>query len=1395
MATLSSTPDNDKINGGPSADSINGLAGNDTLAGFAGNDTLIGDTGNDYLNGGADNDLLLGDAGNDTLLGEAGNDSLDGGADNDSLDGGAGSDTLNGGTGADTLTGGDGNDTYFVDNIADRVIELAQSTSGKDTIISSIDYTLLVNFENLELTGPANLKGTGNPANNIITGNDSDNLLDGGDGFDTLIGGDGDDTLEGGDGSDSLIGGDGNDVYLVDNPDDHILETATGGDQDAVRTRVSYTLSNFLEILTLTGSNTLDGTGNALDNTVEGNDADNKLSGEAGNDTLLGHAGDDVLTGGRGNDEIDGGLGNDEAVYAGKQRDYQITPDKDGQTWVVKDINPNNGDEGTDRLTHIETLRFADGVITPSDTQGLPHLNADDISLTEGDSGTQIARFVLTLSTASKTIVSVDYQTADETAQAGSDYLPQTGTLSFQPGETRKTIAITVYGDIQSEPDETFLLLLSNPVGVQLETVLATATVLNDERPRLSIASTSIREGDNGLTEARVTVTLSTSVTAPVTVEYATADVTALADQDYNPASGQLSFAPGETRKTFSVFIKGDTLKEPDEKLRVLLKNPVGVILDTTAAFGYVTVTDDDSLAQPVLTLSSDKTSFKAGDTAQLTFTFSAIPQGFTASNISVSGGTLGPLSVDASRLIYTARYTPSTASDHWTGNVSVAANSYTDAAGTIGRVDNNLNFSGDTQDPNLTISSDKTTLKTGETATLIFSFSEIPTGFTYSDISLSAGTLGPLTADASGKLYTARYTPPTGMAQTTRINVAAATYTDALGNPGLAGNTLNLTVENQAVVVPTFTVTGTTVSEGNTGTTNAYITVSLSAVSSQVVTVNYTTQDGTATAGTDYQASNALLTFAPGQTSQTFSILLYGDTRFEPDETFRVNLSTPAHATLSLNSSAVVTIRNDDPQPLPTASISGITVNEGNSGTSNATVTLSLSATYNQAVTLNYATQDGTAIAGSDYTATRSTVTFNPGETSKTVSIPLLGDTQFEPDETFQVILDGAAHAILSVNNSAVVTIRNDDTLPLPTVSISGTTVNEGNSGTTNATVTVSLSASYNQPITVNYATQDGTATAGSDYAATHNTLTFAPGETRKTIAIPIFGEALIEPDETFRVNLNTPANATLSATPGAVVTIRNDDYAAPPPKVSISGTTLSEGNSGTTHATATVSLSAASSLAITVEYQTADGTATAGQDYVATRGQLTFAAGETRKTVAVDIRGDTLIEPDETVQVSLFNPQNATLGTSSAGVTIRNDDYQVGQKVIDLGSEYGKLIYPVKVDGGHWYYFWDRSGDGTSAGHDDTTHDWLDQIFNQDINGAVGGGDNTNNTYRYATINGVHVALPRQGDGRTGISGHYYANGTAVGGSPASVGSTAINPTYNDLLAVWDAYNGTGT
>src|SRR5262249_916671 len=155
-----------------------------------------------------------------------------------------------------------------------------------------------------------------------------------------------------------------------------------------------------------------------------------------------------------------------------------------------------------------------------------------------------------------------------------------------------------------------------------------------------------------------------------------------------------------------------------------------------------------------------------------------------------------------------------------------------------------------------------------------------------------------------------------------------------------------------------------------------------------------------------------------------------------------------------------------------------------------------------------------------------------------------------------------------------------------------------EGNTGTTNAVFTVSLSAASGQTVTVNYATANGTANAGTDYVATSGTLSFAPGVTTQSVVVPVSGETVNEPTETFFVNLSNPSNATL-ANNQAVGTILNDDGV---PSISINEVAVTEGNSGTLDAVFVLSLSVASGLTVTFNYATANGTASAGSDYVAT-------------------------------------------------------------------------------------------------------------------------------------------------------------------------------------------------
>jgi subtilisin family serine protease len=253
-------------------------------------------------------------------------------------------------------------------------------------------------------------------------------------------------------------------------------------------------------------------------------------------------------------------------------------------------------------------------------------------------------------------------------------------------------------------------------------------------------------------------------------------------------------------------------------------------------------------------------------------------------------------------------------------------------------------------------------------------------------------------------------------------------TATTSLNGKTVTGGRLDISkMFNATPALPTLSVNDVTVVEGNSGTSTATFTVNLSAASTSTVTVNFATTDGTATDPTDYQTTSGTLTFAPGQTSQTFSVTILGDTVVEPNETFTVGLSAPTNATIA-DASGTGTINNDDTASAGTLSINNV------SGPENVTplvFTVTLSSPSASPVTVNFATANGSAKGGggsrADFRNTSGTLTFTPGQTSKTVSIVIVNDTRDEVDENFFVNLSSAVGASIS-DSQGVGTIVDDD-------------------------------------------------------------------------------------------------------------------------------------------------------------------------------------------------------------------------------------------------------------------------------------------------------------------------------------------------------------------------------
>lgn len=323
------------------------------------------------------------------------------------------------------------------------------------------------------------------------------------------------------------------------------------------------------------------------------------------------------------------------------------------------------------------------------------------------------------------------------------------------------------------------------------------------------------------------------------------------------------------------------------------------------------------------------------------------------------------------------------------------------------------------------------------------------------------------------------------------------------------------------------------------------------------------------------------------------------------------------------------------------------------------ATIVVTLSGGLNTTATVDYATSDGSAIAGSDYTPVSGRLTFNPGETSKSFTVPITDDANDEADETINLTLSNpTGGATVGAPQTLPLTITDNDATPA--LSIGDASVVEGNSdATTFAVFTVSLSAPSGRAVATNFSTTSSSAffpndaDSPGDYLGTSGTITFAPGQTTQTINIQINGDNTPENDETFRVLLDSPSFALITDGTG-IGTILNDDGS--PTRITISDITVTEPATNTAQAVFTVRLSAASNQQVTVNYATSNGTASSGTDYQEAFGTITFPAGTTSQTIGVLINADRINEPNETFVVNLGAATNAVIDDAQAQATIVN-------------------------------------------------------------------------------------------------------------------------------------------
>ncbi|MBY0572869.1 MAG: retention module-containing protein, partial [Undibacterium sp.] len=450
------------------------------------------------------------------------------------------------------------------------------------------------------------------------------------------------------------------------------------------------------------------------------------------------------------------------------------------------------------------------------------------------------------------------------------------------------------------------------------------------------------------------------------------------------------------------------------------------------------------------------------------------------------------------------------------------------------------------------------------------------------------------------------------------------------------------------------FVITLTHASATPTSLTLAVVGVTASLgvdTSSQLVSV-----DG----GVSFVPLTSTVIVPPGVTSVIVRLATVNDGIIEGSETLSVVASTSANTSPIFGTGTIID------GAIPSLSITGVPVVNEAAGT--VTYTVSLSAASAASVRVNFATADGTALAGSDFGATTGSLTFAPGETSKTITVNILNDSVFEGSESYSVNLNTAVNATIS-NGSFVTSIHDDGTgvggidNDTPVVlSVSSPSAGEGG----NLDFQVSLSNASTSPTILNLIPRSGTATlnvdtttalvsvdGGFSFAPLTASTTIPPGVTGVVVRIPTVIDGIVEGPETLTLSASTSATPSPVVGTGTIV-----DGAVP--SIAIVG--LPDVNEAIGSVTYTITLSTASVAPVSVNYATAAGTATSGVDFSAIAGTVTFAPGETTKTVSVPIINDTLYEGPENYRISLSVPVNATISTGTVTTTIHDDGTGIG-------------------------------------------------------------------------------------------------------------------------------------
>ena len=905
-------------------------------------------------------------------------------------------------------------------------------------------------------------------------------------------------------------------------------------------------------------------------------------------------------------------------------------------------------------------------VVTLYDDDKIPQVSFAATSF-EGQEDLGNGVFAVELSSPFHVPVSVHYATSNGTAVAPGDYTSQSGTITFNPTETYIEMPVTLIDDALQEPTEQFNLTLSSPVSATLGTpATATMSIIDDdEPPNVALSSDSFVVNENA-GPATVTVLLDDPSDTTVAVDYWTKNITAIAPGDYTAIpTTTLTFNPGETQKTFNITINNDALQEFSESARVRIDDPTNAVLSTPND-AILAIIDDDT--PPVVRFSNVTYSVLENKgwvevDVELSFPFNATMQVdyTTLDDVALAGADYSTVSGTVIFSPFETKqtiYVPITEDINYEQpetlklkllNPVVTSLSVPNIT-TVTIYDNDA-------PPSVAFQSASYTVNEGAGTAAVqlqltgSSFEPVAVQVTSSNNSATAGS------DFVQVNELVTFTPgsKTAVLQVPIVDdpvmEPAENLTLTLSNPqhaalgALTSASLTIT-DNDNPPTVSFEQASYEFTENNAA---AAVSVQLSAPSLVTVTVNYASSNGTAVAGSDYQAISGALTFPAGTTSLPLPLPLINDNIEESNETFSLALSSPVGAGLGAAANATVLILDDEVPPVAQFTVASLAVDE-NVGTVQGVVTLSNPS--DKIVTVDYTFGNDSAVAPADYTGSNGTLTFAPGETSKQIAINIVDDNTYELEERFTVTLSNWVNSLQGTRSVLELLITSDETEP--TVQFGGFSYALVENGGA-VPIQVTLSTPSDFPVTVDYATSNNTAVAGNDYNVASGTLSFAPGETAKTFTVTVFDDVLDETNETVTLHLSNMTNAQQGNPDEVTLTIIDDD-AAPTLSFTTGSITVSEDS---VTAVLNVVLSAESGKTLHVPISIINGTAKSGQDFLLGSDKITLVPGETSKKVTVQIIDDQVSELNETFTVKLGDPGDALLGDiTQAVVTIEDND-----------------------------------------------------------------------------------------------------------------------------------------